>query len=210
MASGKVLGKSILLLILVIILALFGLLWFDYLGVIQPKSLFAPVYRLIGLEPQTSTSASTTKNLELADLDNDRFAKRLEALDLRTQELDKREEDVQEAERNNEKIAQELKDQLSAQEEREKTFNNERKKYDDRWRNIEQIVQNLNGMQPANAVAILLEMDDQDIIDVLRRAEELAQEEGGSSMGSYWLSQMPANRAAEIQRKMANRPSSLD
>ena len=66
------------------------------------------------------------------------------------------------------------------------------------------------GILSANAVAILLEMDDQDVIDVLRRAEEDASANGETSMGSYWLSQMPAARAAEIQRKMANRPSSLD
>ena len=91
-----------------------------------------------------------------------------------------------------------------------KTFNNRVKQYDDRDRNIEQIVRNLNGMQPARAVAILNEMNDQDVIDVLRRAEEDAKASGGSSMGAYWLSLMPAARAAELQRKMANKPLSLD
>ena len=209
MTRVKVLGKSILLLILIIILALFGLLWFDYLGIIQAKSVFAPVYRLIGLEPQTSTAPSSPANLAEADLDNDRFAKRLEALDIRTEELDKREADIVTAEENNAQVAQELEDQKKAQEVREKTFNNEVKKYDDRMVNIDQIVQNLEGMQPVNAVNILVEMNDQDVIDVLRRAEEKAAASGTSSMGAYWLSLMPAARAAEIQRKMANKPTSL-
>lgn len=37
MRSTKVLAKSILLILLIVILVLFGLLWFDYLGVIQAK-----------------------------------------------------------------------------------------------------------------------------------------------------------------------------
>lgn len=210
MARGKVLAKSILLLILLVILILGGLLWFDYLGLIQAKHLFAPVYKLFGLTPQTSTSISSPDNLVEADLDNDRFASRLAALDIRSEELDKREADVKTAEDQNTQIAQELTDKQAALEEKEKTFNNEVKKYDTRVVNIEKIVQNLEGMQPANAVAILVKMDDQDIIDVLRKADEDATNAETTSMVAYWLSLMPADRAAEIQRKMANKPLSLD
>ena len=147
MARAKVLGKSILLLILIIILVLFGLLWFDYLGIIQAKKIFAPVYRLAGLQPQTSTAPSSPVDLAEADLDNDRFAKRLEALDIRSEELDKRENDVATAENNNTQVAQELEDQKKAQEEREKPFNHQVKKYDDYKRiseHINEIYDNYN------------------------------------------------------------------
>ena len=206
---AKTLGKSIVLIILIVVLVLFGLMWFDYLGIIQMKKFFSPVYKLFGLVPQTTTADSSPNDLSEADLDNDRWAKRLEALDIRTEELDKRESDVQMGEENNAQIAQELEDQKKAQEEREKTFNSQVRMYDDRKVNIEQIVQNLNGMQPVKAVAILEEMDDQDIIDVLRQAEVDASCSGTSSMGSYWLSLMKPDRAAEIQRKMANKPTSI-
>lgn len=208
MSHAKALGKSILLLILIVILALFGLLWFDYLGLIQAKHVFTPVYKMVGLQPQTSVSISSPKSMEELDLDNDRYAKRLEALDVRVEELDKREADIARQEENNTQVAQELEDRQAAQEEREKTFNNEVKKYDDRSTNIEQIVSNLRGMQPTNAVAILSAMDDQDIIDVLRKEQALYASSG--SMGSYWLSLMDSTHAAEIQRKMANKPTSLD
>ena len=210
MSQGKVLGKSILLIILIIILVLFGLLWFDFLGLIQAKKVFTPVYKLVGLVPQTTTAPSTPKSLVEEDLDNDRFAKRLEALDVRTEELNKREADIKIQEETNAQIAQELEDKQVAQEEREKTFNNEVKKYENKDINIEQIVQYLNNMPPASAVAILTEMNDQDIIDVLRRAEEDAVAAGTSSSSAYWLSLMDAKRAAEIQRKMTNKPTSLD
>ncbi|MBQ5400186.1 MAG: flagellar protein FlbB [Treponema sp.] len=209
MSRAKTLGKSIVLIILIIILVLAGLLWFDYLGIIQMKKFFSPVYKLFGLQPQTTTADSSPNDLSEEDLDNARFAKRLEALDIRTEELDKRESDIQNGEENNAQVAQELEEQKKAQEEREKTFNSQVRMYDDRYRNIEQIVQNLNGMQPVKAVAILEEMDDQDIIDVLRQAEADASSSGTSSMGSYWLSLMKPERAAEIQRKMANKPTSI-
>ncbi len=165
---------------------------------------------MLGMAPQTSRTQTSVNALVEADLDNDRFAKRLESLDMRTEELDKREADIKIAEESNLQIAQELTDRQNAQEEREKTFNLEQKKYDDRRVNIEQIVQNLEGMQPANAVKILAEMDDQDIIDVLRQAEEDHKAAGTSSMVAYWLSLMDEKRAAEIHRKMANKPLSIN
>lgn len=210
MSNAKVLGKSILLIILILVLVLFGLLWFDYLGIIHAKRAFVPLFKLAGLSPQTSVSASSSKELVEADLDNDRFAKRLEALDIRSQELAKRESEVKEREDANAQIAQELEDKEKTQAEREKTFNNLVKKYDDRSVNIEQIVANLNGMPPKSAVGILIEMDDQDVIDVLRRADEIAAASGESSTVAYWLSLMPSDRAAEISRKMANKPLSIN
>lgn len=206
--SGGV-GKSIFLLFLIIILVLGGLLWFDYLGVIKAKKLFAPAYRLFGLAPQTSVSATSTKPLT-ADLDDDRLAKRIEALDIRKQELDKRESDIALIENQNEAIAKELEDRKKSQDEREKTFNNQIKKYDDRSVNIEKIASNLTNMPPQTAVAQLIEMDDQDVIDILRKTDEVAAASKSASMVSVWLMYMPAEKAAVIQRKMANKPESLD
>jgi flagellar protein FlbB len=208
-ASGKGIGKTIVLIFLILILMLAGLMWFDYLGVIQAKKVFAPVYKLFGLSPQISTTATVSKPL-VADLDDDRFVKRLESLDIRTEELDKRETAVTETESKNEEVAKELEDRKNSQDEREKTFNNTVKKYDDREVNIAQIATNLTSMQPKKAVDILVAMDDQDVIDVLRKVEEQAQASKTASMVSYWLTLMPADRAAEIQRKMANKPVTLD
>ena len=53
-------------------------------------------------------------------------------------------------------------------------------------------------------------MDDQTVIDVLRKVEEIAAANGSSSMGSYWLSLMKSERAALIQRKMISKPESLE
>ena len=209
MSFKKNFGKSFVLILIIVILVLGGLLWFDYLGVINAQSMFAPFYRMIGKEPQTTVTKTTSAELLQTDLDDERLAKRLEELSLRSEELDKRELDIQALEAENTQIAQELEERRISQEEREKTFNNIQKMYDDRNVNIRKNAENLNGMAPANAVAILNEMDDQDIIDTLRMVDQIAAEEGTSSMVSYWLSLMPANRVAELQRKMANKPTSL-
>jgi len=208
-AKSKSLGKSVVLLILIIILVLGGLLWFDFLGVFHVKSLFQPVYKLLGLQPQTSTTATSSKPL-VADLDQDRLNKQRESLELYKEELEKREEQVSASELQNEQIASEIENREKSLEEREKTFNNTVKKYDDREVNIVQIATNLEGMQPAKAVDILVAMDDQMVIDVLRKVEERAQAAGTSSMVAYWLSLMPAQRAADVQRKMASKPVTLE
>ena len=209
MARSRGVGKSIALLFLILAIILGGLLWFDYLGIIKAKSIFAPVYKLFGLQPQTSVSATSSKPLQ-ANLEDDRLAKRLEALEIRSQELDKRESDIARSENANEAIARELEDRQKSQEEREKTFNNEVKKYDDRSTNIEQISTYLQNMPPKTAVEQLIGMDDQDIIDIFRKTDAQALASNTASMTSVWLMNMPSERAAVIQRKMASKPEKLD
>lgn len=209
MSFKKSLGKSLVLIIIILILLIGGLLWFDHLGVVHVKSVFAPAYKVIKKDPQTSKTATQSKPL-VANLDEDRLQKQRESLEIFKEELDKREEDIQVVEKQNEQVSLELAEREKNQEEREKTFNLTVKKYDDKNINVEQIAKNLNGMQPKAAVDILIAMDDQTVIDVLRKVEELAAADGSSSMGSYWLSLMPSDRAAEIQRKMISKPEALD
>lgn len=202
-------GKSLVLILLILILIVGGLLWFDYLGIVHVKSVFAPVYKALGKTPQTSQTVTQSKPLT-SNLDEDRLKKQREANDIFKEELDKREADIQALENQNAQIAAELDEREKNQEEREKTFNLTVKKYDDKNINVEQIAKNLNGMRPQAAVDILVAMDDQTIIDVLRKTEELAASSGTTSMVSYWLSLMPSDRAAEIQRKMISKPESLE
>ena len=209
MSFAKSLGKSFVLIIIILIMLIGGSLWLDYLDVISVKKTFAPLYTLLGKSPQTSTTATQSKPL-VANLDEDRLNKIQESLLLQAESLDKRESDIAAKETQLGQTALELSEREKNQEEREKTFNLAVKKYDDKNVNVEQIATNLNGMAPKNAVSILVAMDDQTVIDVLRKVEELAKQNGTSSMGSYWLSLMPSERAAEIQRKMINKPESLN
>lgn len=202
---SKNIGKTIILLFLIIILILGGLMWFDYLGIIRAKTFFSPIYSLLGLQAQSATASKNTLPLE-ADLDNDRYKKRLESLDLRKEELDLRKAEIAQAEALNLQTAQELEERRLSQEQREIAFNNTVTQYDSRQVNITTNVQNLNNMPPQNAVDILVAMDDQDVIDILREADKIAAETGAYSLSSTWLMMMPPERAAQIQRKMLSKP----
>ena len=54
---------AFVLILIIIILVLGGLLWFDYLGIINAKSVFSPVYKLMGKDVQTSVTSSQSKPL---------------------------------------------------------------------------------------------------------------------------------------------------
>jgi flagellar protein FlbB len=202
-----VLGKIIVLLLLIIAMAAGGIVWFDYLNVIDAKRLLVPVYRLFGREGRTQ---QTTSPDEVLSLDSERLAIRLEALDMRNLELEKQEQELQSRQRQIEQMAQELEERQKSLDERENSFNASVRNAENKDKNVEQNARYLTGMPPQNAVEIIGNMDDQDVIDIFRKAEEIAQAEGASSIVSYWISIMPPERAAALQRKMAGRPQSLN
>lgn len=206
MAGRGTIGRVVVLFVLILLLSAGGLLWFDYLGIIESRQFFSPVYKLFGLTPRAGIS---TLPQEPGDLDADRIAKRLEAVDLRSQELDLRETDLTRKEGEVTQMSQELDDRLASVEERERSFAETLRQTNDRAANIKQIAEYVNGMPPKAAVANLLAMDDQDVIDILRQVEAKAVADGKTSSVAYWFSLMPADRAAEIQRKMANKPVTL-
>jgi flagellar protein FlbB len=209
MARKGSFGKIVLEILIILILIAGGLLWFHFLGLPAKTWVNDVVSKITGKQVQTSQTV-TKSNPLVTNLDEDRLNKQREANEIFKEELDKREADIITLENQHAQVAAELEEREKNQEEREKTFNLTVKKYDDRNVNIEQIASNLNGMRPQAAVDILVAMDDQTVIDVLRKVEEMAAANGKSSMGSYWLSLMPSERAAEIQRKMLSKPENLD
>jgi flagellar protein FlbB len=105
-------------------------------------------------------------------------------------------------------MAEELADRQKSLEEQENSIKSLGQDAEVISRNVEQNARYLTNMPPLNAVGILAAMDDQLIIDVFRKTEEIAQQEGASSMVPVWLMNMDPVRAAELQRKMALKPSS--
>jgi flagellar protein FlbB len=86
---------------------------------------------------------------------------------------------------------------------KQKALNDARKAIEDRRVNLEQNATYLTSMPPANAIAILAKQDDQYVIDTFRTVEAQAKKLGADSLVPIWLSLMPADRAATLQRKMA-------
>jgi len=199
-------GRVIVLLLLVAVLAAGGIVWFDYLNVIDAKAVLSPLSRYIGLQGR---SQPKTTEEEYLNLDAERLAVRLEALNLRNMEVDTRQKDLDSRYGEIEQMAQELEERQKALDERENSLRAQAVDAENKDRNIEENARILNGMPPERAVGIMSAMDDQDVIDVLRKSEELAKAAGSTSLVPYWLSLMDPKRAAELQRKMAGRPQSL-
>jgi flagellar protein FlbB len=193
--------RIVILFLLVIVLALGGTIWFDYLGLIDAKSMLSPVLRLLGRSPRTTSVNADDPNL----LDKERLAKSADALALQSEDLSKKEKALDGKEKELTQLAQDLGDKEKAVEEREKAFNEREKAFENRRVNLAQNATYLTGMTPANAVKIMENMEDQDVIDIFRITEENAAKAGEESTVALWLSMFKPDRAAAIQRKMARK-----
>ena len=198
-------ARTIVLLLLIIILSVGGIVWFDYLNVIDAKNLMA----LVPFFPGEGRTQPRTADDELINLDAERLAIRLEALDLRSMEMDALRSDMDIQIGEIMQMAQEIEEQRLALEDFQNSLIAQAEDAENRSRNIEQNARYLTGMPPQNAVNILAALDDQYAIDIIRMTEEIARAEGTVSIVAFWFSLMEPERAAELQRKMAGRPPSL-
>lgn len=203
-------SKIAALVLLILILVLGGFVWFDYLGLINVKEMMspivAPVAGRLGLDFGLPEPIENVEDTNL--LAKERLSKQQQALNLRENELDLREQDIQNAEAEIKQMLASLEERETAFKEQEKSFNDRLKAYDNRNANLRQAAEYFVGMPPEAAVKMFLEMDDQDVIDILRAHQRISDEEGKASMVSYWLSLMPAERSAALNRKMLKKPES--
>jgi flagellar protein FlbB len=202
-------GRVIVLLLLIIILSVGGIIWFDYLNVIDAKSVLAPIYRFIPFVPGEGRTQQVIGADDLINLDAYRLNIRLQALELRSMEMDTQQRDLDNLHGEIIQMAQELELRQNALEDFENSLRAQAFDAENKDRNVEQNARYLTGMPPQNAVNILAALDDQDAIDVIRKTEEIARDEGTVSIVAFWFSLMDPARAAELQRKMAGRPPSL-
>jgi len=206
MAKYGIVGTApriIVLVLAVIALVFSGFIWFDFLGLIDVKDTFAPVLGFIGIRTRTKIEEPMAPDL----LDQQRLAQQWEALTLQSEELQKEKErlDLREAEVS--QMMDKVREREALLEEKEKSFNARQKEYENRNTNLRRVSELFVGMPPNEAVLRLVEMNDQDVIDILRMTDTIAEEAGVSSVSSYWLQLMPPERSAVIQEKMIDKPS---
>ena len=199
-------GLRIFVLILLVIVLFFGgIVWFDYLGIINARNQIAFFYKLINKEEGLKIEDKDSVYL----LEQERYNKMKEAIDIKEEELNKKNEELTKRDIEIKQRIEILDEKEKAFQERENSFNVRTLLYENKIANIEQSSRYLTGMPPTKAKDILLQMNDQDIIDILRVTERISQEAGETSLVSYWLSLMPPERSAAIQRKMAIKPDEL-
>ena len=200
--GGAGVAKIFFLIILIVVLIVGGLLWVDFLGLIDAREALAPVLKILRLDVPEPVEQPD----DLYLLDKERLGKQQEALDIFEASLVAREEGILIREAELEELTSQLEEKQKSNEEKEKSLNEALKSYDNKRANLEQNAAYLEGMPPQNAVSIMLEMDDTELVDLLRTSERLAAASGKASLVAFWLSLMPAERAAEIQSKMALKP----
>ncbi|MBN1686235.1 MAG: flagellar protein FlbB [Spirochaetales bacterium] len=195
--------RIIVLILALIVLVFSGFIWFDFLGLIDVKDTFAPVLGFIGIRTRTAIEEPMAPDL----LDQQRLTQQWEALTLETEELGKLKESLDLREAEVTQMMEKVREREGALEEREKSFNARVKQYENRNANLRKVSVQFVSMPPGEAVLRLTQMNDQDVIDILRMTDSIAEEEGVNSVSSYWLQLMPPERAAAIQEKMIDKPS---
>ncbi len=191
--------RIVLLLLLVLVLLVGGLLWFDYLELIDGKQIISPFLRLVGIEKPEKLEDAEDPFL----LEKERYAMLMESLTILEENLDQRELALQQKEAEQKQIMEELEEKERALQEREKSFNKRLKEYENRKVSLEITAAYLTDMPPKSSVDIMLAYeDDMEVIDLIRTADRLAAEKGDPSISAYWLSLMPADTAQRLMRKM--------
>ena len=101
--SKRILGRIVVLVFLILIIVGGGVLWFDYLNVIDAKNVIGPVIDFLRvvpfvnriLPPGDGRTQPYFADEGYLSLDAERFAVRIEALELRNMELEKQEFEIQ-------------------------------------------------------------------------------------------------------------------
>lgn len=194
--------RIIVLILALIVLVFSAVIWFDFLGLIDAKDTFAPVLNLVGIRTRTRIEAPEAPDL----LDQQRLAQQWEALELKAEELQQIEDAQNLREAELIQMMEKIQEQEKVLAEREKSFNARVKQYDNRNASLREVSGLFVNMPPTEAVDRLVEMSDQDVIDILRMTDTVAQETGENSVSSYWLQLMPPDRSARIQEKMLDKP----
>jgi len=202
-------GRTIVLLLLIAILSVGGLIWFDFLNVIDAKNVLAPLYKYLPFIPGEGRTQPVIGDDDLINLDAERLAIMQEAIMLREMELDTQQSEIDSKNANIERMAAELQSRQDQLDDIQNTITSGINEAENKDKNVEQQARYLTGMPPQAAVGILNALDDQLAIDVLRKTEDIARAEGTASVVAFWFSLMEPARAAELQRKMAGRPPSL-
>lgn len=190
--------KNLFYLLLILVVLVAGIIWLDYLGVVESGRYLSLIYDWFNV-PVAATAAVSDG---AAPLDQLRIDKQLQAVDLQRGELETRRIELEQLTLEIQQQQEQLARLQAELEDREKTFNERQNRYDNKEDSLRQSAQFFANMPPADAVERLQQLEDQDLIAILRMTEQLAQEAGAASTVPYWMSLMEPQRVAQINRKM--------
>ena len=190
--------KIIFLLLLILVIFVGGIFWFDHLGLIDYKRLIGPYEKYLPSfmrrgEPVDEDSLLLER--EFLKKQETMLLEKERQLELRAQELEVQELSLKESEAK-------LKEDAASLEEEKKVLSEKLREYDNYKDNIRKQAEYFTNMPPAAAVERLAKLDDLLAIDILRQIDASAEEAGRASVVPYFLSLMDPEKAATLQRKM--------
>ncbi len=202
-SRGGGIARIFFLLVLILALIVGGLIWLDFLGVIDFKDQLSPITRLFGVDPRNEVEQPFSPML----LDADRLAKERQSISIDRRDLESRTQDLKLREAEVLQKESQVVERERSVEEKQKSLIEAVSQYDNKVANLEQTARYVMGMPPEDAVAIMDEYEVKDLVDLLRTSERISREAGETSLVAYWLSLMPDTaRAAEIQKLMVEKP----
>ena len=188
-------AKIFYLILLILFIIGFGVVWMDYIGLLDISS-FADRFRG---EPGLVTEAQDD---EPSLVEREEFDKEKQQLTERVEDLDKREALVAEREKDLEAQKEKLEEVRKGLDLEKKKLTLEKGQYSGYRQNVKVLAEKIVSMPPKSSVDIMLNWEDPLIIDVLRQIDADARDAGKASITSYLMKVMAETKADRASRIM--------
>lgn len=185
-------AKLVYLIALIIFIVAAGLFWLDYIG------LFDMEKRLGGIFRKEAPLVLDAGDDEPSLIEREEFEKEKQKFLERVEDLDRREAKIVETEKTLESDKEKLEDVRKGLDIEKKKLDNEKKRYAGYERNVRDLAGKVTSMRPEQAVEIMIKWEEPLIVDVLRRIDADAVEQGRRSISPYLISLMPRDKASRI------------
>jgi flagellar protein FlbB len=190
--------KILFLILLIIVIAMGGIYWFDRLGILDYKKVAGPMARYLPAFLQRGEIVEEDPYL----LEREFLTKREQILEAKTLEVELQARELEEQELMLREREAKLGEEAKRLEEEKKVLSEKQREYDNYKDNIFRQATYFTSMPPEAAVERLSKMDDLLVIDILREIDRNAEETGAFSVVPFYLSLMDPDKASAVQRKM--------
>ncbi|HSV98346.1 MAG TPA: hypothetical protein VLM75_15605 [Spirochaetota bacterium] len=189
-------AKMVYLIALIIFIVAAGLFWLDYIGLLDMEK------RLGGVFKKEAQLVLDAKDDEPSLIEREEFEKEKQKFLERVEDLDRREAKIVEAEKTLESEKEKIEDVRKGLDIEKKKLENEKKRYTGYERNVRDLAGKVTSIRPEEAVEIMIKWEEPLIVDVLRRIDADAVEQGRRSISPYLISLMPRDKASRIMYLM--------
>jgi flagellar protein FlbB len=190
--------KIVFLILLIFVILLGGIYWFDYLGLVDYRRLIEPYKNYLPSILRREVEVSQDPLL----LEKEFLNKEMEILLAKEKELELTRKQLEEMELAIMEREAKLKEEAESLAEEKKVLSEKLREYDNYRENIRTQADYFINMPPEAAVERLSQLEDLLAIDIMRQIDKNADEEGRVSVVPYYLSLMDPAKAATLQRKM--------